>query len=141
MKRKNKIGILTSASIFLSKIVYGKDIAFQTKYGIAPMEDLYGVEPITSSTSSAIASAGSNALVTIGKIAIIPVVLLVGIFAVVKIKGKKKKKDVTSKSKNDIDRPMAMLYGVVPTTYSDSSSTEEVKEDNNENNSESEDNN
>ena len=91
-KKKNKVGILTLASIFLSKIVYANRMVdvVQPEYGVyTPTPKLYGIIPTTPSDPSIIEN--SNVLVTIGKITIIPVVLLVGIFTIVKITGRKKK--------------------------------------------------
>ena len=82
MKKIKKIGFITTLSITLSKIVYGAEPDFrnvQLLYGPMPSE-----KPILEQT---------NILLNIGKVILIPAILIIGIFVAVKIKKIKNKKE------------------------------------------------
>lgn len=100
---KKKVGILTTLSLTLSKIVYGKQITIQNKYGALPdimeqplygvpvdppIQVMYGISPVEEAPSIL------DMLLKIGKIAIVPIILIIGIVAIIKIKKKKNKKDI-----------------------------------------------
>ncbi len=104
---KKKIGILTTLSLALSKIVYGNQIAIQNKYGVLPpVQDLYGIpvdQPIQTFYGVAPIQPVPtilDILLKIGKIAIIPIILIIGIVAIIKMK-KKKNKNVEDKIKGE----------------------------------------
>ena len=86
---KKKVGILTTLSLIVSKIVYSKPISMQTEYGVKlDMPALYapGTPTIFIEETPTIL----DILLKIGKIAIVPIIILIGIVAIVKIKKKKK---------------------------------------------------